>query len=328
MISHIRCSADVEKEVEKMHRLNRFRRKKQRKDKDCQTPLLNTIMHTETTDEEEAAAPEKTPEPRVHWRQRDTDVNIVYARPRSCRNQPKKADHIQNTDPPNAPDTHCEVAFAPETVGDEAPPPGTPRDLLLASSNWRTRQSLFREVEGRESPSGEHGCGTRKCGSTHLPKECAVGDLNRSGYWPATLQFTTIYAIDILFSFQEMKMAAPGLSCQAFFKNAGSANCLLWSYWQDLSRQFSEKFFEWEAVRFKVDNICKEEPFICPACTPEMLAVSVDGNRKHYHFKNTARSEEPAIFEGVFIAKDKDVTRFVDYIHNTTTTKSLPENRM
>ncbi|XP_039541450.1 uncharacterized protein LOC120488926 [Pimephales promelas] len=49
-----------------------------------------------------------------------------------------------------------------------------------------------------------------------------------------------------------------------------------------------------------------------------MLAVSVDGNRKHYRFKNAARSEEQAIFEGVFIAKDEDVKRFVDHIHNTT----------
>ncbi|XP_058629933.1 uncharacterized protein LOC131539383 [Onychostoma macrolepis] len=49
-----------------------------------------------------------------------------------------------------------------------------------------------------------------------------------------------------------------------------------------------------------------------------MLAVSVDGNRKHYHFKNAARSEEQAIFEDVFIAKDEDVTKFVDYIHKTS----------
>ncbi|XP_032366186.1 uncharacterized protein LOC116684918 [Etheostoma spectabile] len=47
-----------------------------------------------------------------------------------------------------------------------------------------------------------------------------------------------------------------------------------------------------------------------------MLAVSVDGNRKHYRFKSTARSQERAIFDGVFIAKDEDVTRFVDHIHS------------
>ncbi len=37
------------------------------------------------------------------------------------------------------------------------------------------------------------------------------------------------------------------------------------------------------------NKICKEERFICPACSPDMLAVSVDGNRKHYRFKNAAR---------------------------------------
>ncbi len=42
-------------------------------------------------------------------------------------------------------------------------------------------------------------------------------------------------------------------------------------------------------MRYEVDKICKEERFICPACSPDMLAVSVDGNRKHYRFKNAAR---------------------------------------
>ncbi|KAK5898185.1 hypothetical protein CgunFtcFv8_015625 [Champsocephalus gunnari] len=81
---------------------------------------------------------------------------------------------------------------------------------------------------------------------------------------------------------------------------------------------FIKSFFEWEAVRYEVDIMCKEEPFTCPGCSPDMLAVSVDGNRKHYRFKNAARSEEQAIFDGVFIAKDEDVSRFVDYIHTTT----------
>ncbi|XP_039633813.1 uncharacterized protein LOC120544245 [Perca fluviatilis] len=49
-----------------------------------------------------------------------------------------------------------------------------------------------------------------------------------------------------------------------------------------------------------------------------MLAVSVDGNRKHYRFKSAARSEEQAIFDGVFIANDDDVGRFVDYVHTST----------
>ncbi|RXN34414.1 hypothetical protein ROHU_014976 [Labeo rohita] len=93
--------------------------------------LDNLVDHHELSDElqslddflgelqeEEEAAPVKTPEPRVHWRKRDIDENIVYARPKSSRNQSNKADHIRKTDPPiSAPDTNCEVTFAPETVG-------------------------------------------------------------------------------------------------------------------------------------------------------------------------------------------------------------------
>ncbi|XP_077093872.1 uncharacterized protein LOC143745629 [Siphateles boraxobius] len=49
-----------------------------------------------------------------------------------------------------------------------------------------------------------------------------------------------------------------------------------------------------------------------------MLAVSIDGNLKHYRFKSAARLEEQAIFDGVFIANDDDVARFVDYVHTST----------
>ncbi|KAJ8387989.1 hypothetical protein AAFF_G00147800 [Aldrovandia affinis] len=43
-----------------------------------------------------------------------------------------------------------------------------------------------------------------------------------------------------------------------------------------------------EARRHELEKLCKVELFTCPACTPHMLAVSVDGNRKLYRFKNTA----------------------------------------
>ncbi|KAK2836800.1 hypothetical protein Q7C36_014669 [Tachysurus vachellii] len=101
------------------------------------------------------------------------------------------------------------------------------------------------------------------CEACQATWAAGVVELNRSDYWPATLNFATVYATD-------------------------------------------------------VDKICKEEPFICPACTADILAVSVDGNNKLYRFKNAARSEEQAIFEDVFIAKDEDVTRFVDYIHKAS----------
>lgn len=51
---------------------------------------------------------------------------------------------------------------------------------------------------------------------------------------------------------------------------------------------FLKSFFEWEAVRHELDKMLRKDPFKCQACTPDMLAVSVDGNRKHYRFKNAA----------------------------------------
>ncbi|KAJ4923580.1 hypothetical protein JOQ06_021491, partial [Pogonophryne albipinna] len=115
-----------------------------------------------------------------------------------------------------------------------------------------------------------------------------------------------------------MKMAAPGPSCQAFLRMLDQRTFRFGRSGKISADSFQKSFFEWEAVRFEVENICKEESFICPACTLDILAVSVDGNRKHYRFKHAARLEEKATFEGVFIAKDEEVTRFVDYIHRTT----------
>ncbi|CAM4575098.1 unnamed protein product [Leuciscus chuanchicus] len=62
--------------------------------------------------------------------------------------------------------------------------------------------------------------------------------------------------------------------------------------------RFRKSFLEREAARFEVDKICREEHFVCPACTPDMLAVSVDGNHEHYRFKNAARSLEEVSVEG------------------------------
>ena len=149
-----------------------------------------------------------------------------------------------------------------------------------------------------------------------------VDDLNRSDYWHATLQFATLYATDVFFSFEEMKMAAPGPSCQAFLRIQNqptvrfgrvsiefiypavlliSLSC--WLISKISADSFLKSLSEWEAVRFEVDNICKEEPFNCPACTLDMLAVSVDGNRKHYRFKNAASYSKLCITVFVLIRK-------------------------
>ncbi|XP_076733121.1 uncharacterized protein LOC112434374 [Maylandia zebra] len=64
--------------------------------------------------------------------------------------------------------------------------------------------------------------------------------------------------------------------------------------------------------------MCKEPCFSCPACTPDMLAVSVDGNRKLYRFQSNASTSEQGNFEGVFIEKDEEVAEFVKYIQRHT----------
>lgn len=45
-----------------------------------------------------------------------------------------------------------------------------------------------------------------------------MDDLIRNDYWPATSHYSTVYATDVLFSFEELKMAAPGISSQAFLR--------------------------------------------------------------------------------------------------------------
>ncbi|XP_058617795.1 uncharacterized protein LOC131531206 isoform X1 [Onychostoma macrolepis] len=196
----------------------------------------------------------------------------------------------------------------------------------------------------------------KACEATWSP---GVDDLIHNDYSPATSHHSTVYATDVLFSFEELKMAAPGMSSQAFLRILDQRTVrfgrviLKISTSTPLATDFDiispisfpypevfpwingpnipqihqcivgnitadKSFLEWEAVRFEVDKLCQEDHFDCPACSPDMLAVSVDGNRKHYRFKSAARSEEQAIFDGVFIANDDDVARFVDYVHTST----------
>ncbi|XDV21836.1 hypothetical protein PO909_026856 [Leuciscus waleckii] len=157
-----------------------------------------------------------------------------------------------------------------------------------------------------------------KCEACKATWSAGVDDLVRNDYWPATLHFSTVYATDVFCSYEELKMAAPGLSCQAFLRMLDQRTVRFGRTGKITADSFRKSFLEWEAVRFEVEKICREDYFVCPACTPDMLAVSVDGNRKHYRFKNAARSEEQALFKDIFIAKDDEVERFVDYIHSTT----------
>ncbi|XP_034149558.1 uncharacterized protein LOC105009293 isoform X3 [Esox lucius] len=139
-------------------------------------------------------------------------------------------------------------------------------------------------------------------------------DLLRSGYWPASVTNSTLYTLDLLSSLQELKIISPGFSRQAFAKllehrtkcggRSGPIN----------GDALQRSFLELSYASFEEDQLCCSAPFTCPACTPEMLAVSADGNRKLYRFRRNRNSDDPGFFEGLFVAEDSVVSRFVDTI--------------
>ncbi|RXN13634.1 putative protein si:dkey-29d5.2 [Labeo rohita] len=127
----------------------------------------------------------------------------------------------------------------------------------------------------------------------HCKKQWApeVSDFARSGYWPATMQAQTLFHQDLFHSFEAMKTAAPGMSVKAFtamldqrtkqFGRTGKVN----------ADAFQRSFLQYVYCNTEVNQLLGKEPFVCPACSPEMVAVSVDGNRKLYRFQKTNQTD-------------------------------------
>ncbi|XP_039523085.1 uncharacterized protein LOC120476190 [Pimephales promelas] len=123
-------------------------------------------------------------------------------------------------------------------------------------------------------------------------------DLLRSGYWPASITNSTLYTLDLLSSFKELKIISPGFSRQAFAKllehrtkcggRSGPIN----------GDALQRSFLELSYTSFEEDQLCCSAPLTCPACTPEMLAVSADGNRKLYRFRRNGSSDDPGFLRG------------------------------
>ncbi|RXN39449.1 ATP-binding cassette sub-family D member 3 [Labeo rohita] len=204
-----------------------------------------------------------------------------------------------------------------DTSDDEASPRGTSKDPFLASSNWSTRQSLFSERWRAERPrlvntaAAQENVATRicqQCGSNPAAVRCC--DCRPRPFFCAECD-VSMHTRHVLHNRDAMTAGFyQPLPPTTFVVDKALSHCAIgFLTFNRLARSpqtvFRKVFFEWEAVRYEVDKICKEEHFICPACTPDMLAVSVDGNRKHYRFKNAARSEEQAIFEDIFILRMK-----------------------
>lgn len=56
------------------------------------------------------------------------------------------------------------------------------------------------------------------CGTCQRQWTPVLKDLVGSGYWPASLNVSTLYTLDVLSSFQELKVISPGFARQAFAK--------------------------------------------------------------------------------------------------------------
>ncbi|KAK6322187.1 hypothetical protein J4Q44_G00069790 [Coregonus suidteri] len=80
---------------------------------------------------------------------------------------------------------------------------------------------------------------------------------------------------------------------------------------------FQKEFLEWTYRRFEIDKLCGSNLLHCPACSQEMHAIGVDGNRKQYRFRK-ASGVEKGFYDGVFLAKDDDVSSFVKHVHTKT----------
>ncbi|XP_025764138.1 uncharacterized protein LOC109202639 isoform X1 [Oreochromis niloticus] len=156
------------------------------------------------------------------------------------------------------------------------------------------------------------------CTSCDLMWSPSVKDILGSGYWPGTLNFCTLFSMGVFQSFYDIKKTAPGMSLKAFVKMLDERTAHFGRTGRISADAFSKSFVEWSAVKFEVDRMCKEPCISCPACTPDVLAVSVDGNRKLYRIQSNTSTSEQANFEGVFIEKDEEVAEFMKYIQRHT----------
>ncbi|XP_048031290.1 uncharacterized protein LOC125258405 isoform X1 [Megalobrama amblycephala] len=182
-------------------------------------------------------------------------------------------------------------------------------DTIVVSGG---KKAILIGIDGRYNVS----LPTFTCSTCHMSRTTSIPHLIKSGYWPATASCETLYKIDVFVSYDHMKLTAPGLSRQSFVSLLEQRTEFFGRDGKICTDAFQRSFFEWRYCQFQIDQLCGLKVFECPACSPFMLAVSVDGNRKLYRFKRGA--EDHGLFKGVFVCEDEDVSKFVDYINKKT----------
>ncbi|CAM4573686.1 unnamed protein product [Leuciscus chuanchicus] len=120
------------------------------------------------------------------------------------------------------------------------------------------------------------------CGKT-LP--VTISDLVENGYWPATVNFETLYMVDLFTTYEDLKITAPGMLRQAFVSMLECRTKLFGRSGKICGDTMQRVFLEWAYAKFEVDKLSQVQHFQCPACTPSI---------------------------------DAEVSSFVDYIHGTT----------
>ncbi|XP_063049812.1 uncharacterized protein LOC134444427 [Engraulis encrasicolus] len=162
----------------------------------------------------------------------------------------------------------------------------------------------------------------------HLPRKvctlCSVEwtpdvkELVAYNYWPSVSSSQTIYSFAVFDAFSEVKVSAPSFSRNAFIKLLQHQSAQGGRSGNISGDTFQKSYFEFCLCQHAEDKLTEEDNFNCPACQPDMLAVCCDGNRKHYRFKKNQGIDEPSIYDGLFLARDKEVSAFVDKIRGSS----------
>ncbi|XP_037396306.1 uncharacterized protein LOC119263847 isoform X1 [Pygocentrus nattereri] len=169
---------------------------------------------------------------------------------------------------------------------------------------------------------------TLSCSQCMKSWTTGLDELVQCGYWPATINHQTIFHVDLFQSFQDLKQLAPGLSRQAFIGMLDERTKYFGRTGKICGDTFQRSILEWCYAQHEVDKLLEVEPFRCTACSPQMHAVSVDGNRKLYRFKNASGSATKGLFDGTFLARDEEVSSFVAQIQQATKHVNTPGKGM
>ncbi|XP_041853859.1 uncharacterized protein LOC121648024 [Melanotaenia boesemani] len=114
-----------------------------------------------------------------------------------------------------------------------------------------------------------------------------ISDLISSRYWPATASCQMLFKFDVFASFEQMKLASPATSQKAFIRMLEHRAHCTGRNGSICGDTFHRVYREFAFCNWKKEHLCQVEPFKCPACTPDMLAIAADGNRKQYCFKKS-----------------------------------------